>query len=118
MDAVKYQAANALPTVPHLVEEADEPFFCAAIFSQEDIPNVVYIAVEHVIFEQTRAAMLDETINKNAGLYFEAKKPLKHMERGCFATASSSPPLNHSYECRLWMRSPAHERPTYLDLRP
>lgn len=64
-DEMKSQVANELETIPDMAEEAAKLLFRADNLSaQVAIRTAVYDAVEHLIIDLTKRAVLGETINK------------------------------------------------------
>lgn len=91
-DNVKLRIANALEKILGMVEETDGQLLHASIHSaQGGTRTVVYDAVEHVILDQIRKAVLVETINIHIDQYFEAGKPSKQFATACSAMTGSSP---------------------------
>lgn len=74
-DDARSQVANALVTFLDMVSAAVENRFRAVTLSaQGGIRTMVYDAVEHVILDHIRKAVLDERINQSVEQYFEAGK--------------------------------------------
>lgn len=62
-DEVKYYVATVLSTITDMVEEAIEPLSVVVIISaKEEIHAFLYNAVEHVVLDQMKMAVLEETI--------------------------------------------------------
>lgn len=79
-DEVKFQVAIALATILDMVEKGVEQIFRAATHSaQVRFHTVMYGAVEQVILDQNRTAVLGKNIKKHVDQYFEAGKAVEPL---------------------------------------
>lgn len=80
VDEVKSEVANALATIPDLLEEAvSNSFTQSPLVLKGRIRTTVYNVLDHRIPNQIRTAVLVKKINKHVGQCFEAIKATEHL---------------------------------------